>query len=151
MNEDIEDKPLSKSPWDTNVALLGFRWIAFIPSGFILYFILNYLALKYFIWSTDNDGRMLIQNIFTRGSPIIPMIVVGSISYALSFLTAHICPKPKLGSAIFGIFYIFYTLNFFININAESNLSMAVVTFVVGGISVGAIMGLINTYRSIEF
>lgn len=143
-NDQLASQP--KSPWATNVALLAIRWIAFIPVGIILSIVLNMLVLLAFTWMTENDGRMLIKDFFFSGYPLFGLFMAGAAAYGISTLTAFICPKPKIGSVIYGTLYILYALSTLINFYGQDNISKVVATIVVLGIAVGSIIGVIAAH-----
>jgi hypothetical protein len=150
MTHDIQNNADNKSPWETNVALLGIRWIAFIPVGFILSILLNMLVLISFTWMTENDGRMLIKDFFFSGYPLFGLVIAGGVAYGISMLTTHICPKPRIGAVVYGILYILYALSTLINFYGQDNISKVVATIVVIGVSVGSMIGVVSAYSEAE-
>jgi len=150
MTYDIQNNADSKSPWETNVALLGIRWIAFIPVGFVLSILLNMLVLISFTWMTENDGRMLIKDFFFSGYPLFGLFIAGGVAYGISILTTHICPKPRIGAVVYGILYILYALSTLINFYGQDNISKVVATIVVVGVSVGSMIGVVSAYSEAE-
>lgn len=146
MNTDYQPDTQPESPWATNVALLGIRWLAFIPVGFILSILLNMLVLLGFTWMTENDGRMLIKDFFFSGYPLFGLFMAGAAAYGIAMLTTFICPKPKIGAVIYGTLYILYALSTLINFYGQDNISKVVATIVVVGIAVGSMIGVVAAY-----
>jgi hypothetical protein len=136
-----------QSPWETNLFLLGIRWVVFLPVGYALAVLLNILVLLGFTWMTRNDGRLLIKDIFDSGYPITGLLASGFAAYGIATLVAFICPRPKIGALVYGTLYVLYAVYTLVNFYGQDNISKVVATVVVACLATGSVLGVIHAYE----
>jgi hypothetical protein len=136
-----------QSPWETNLLLLGIRWVVFLPVGYALAVFLNILVLMGFTWMSRNDGRLLIKDIFDSGYPITGLFVSGLAAYGIATLVAFLCPKPKIGAPIYGTLYVLYAVYTLVNFYGQNNISKVVATVVVACLATGSVLGVTHVYE----
>lgn len=142
-----KQKPSNQGPWETNVFLLGIRWVVFLPVGYALAVLLNILVLMGFTWMSRNDGRVLIKDIFDSSYPATGLIAAGFAAFGIAVLTSLICPRPKIGASVYGVLYALYAISTLTNLYGQDNISKVVATVVVACIAAGSIFGVVYIHK----
>lgn len=93
------------------------RWILFLPAGFILLGVIEFLSILGTVWLFDGDLRMfiIIGVLFGALFTAIPFVVMAY--YGTIWMAAGmICPSPKVGAIIFGTLYFLWMIPSFIKV-----------------------------------
>jgi hypothetical protein len=96
-----------------------FRWAFFLPVGFILTAIIQFIVIVGTLWLFDGDLRffIIVGVLFGALFSVLPLICI-SYYYAIILAVGKICPSPKIGSIIFGTLYFLSEINSLIDVFA---------------------------------
>lgn len=139
-----------RSGWDSWPARL-LRWLAFLPLGLGLVFLLEFGLLLLNIWLFgDSLKELLVIGVFLGGLGFVLPIACG-ITYGAVILAARrVCPGPRVGAVLFAVAYLFFAGSGLLAL-VETTLPVAPVLVILGTklvLGITVLIGVVHAYQN---